>query len=224
MQPQASAPFHIHRFWTEYKPDPNRPGALREVDMVAYGPIGARDRTVTIERVSRLALVDTKTDPSVNPAVAMARGRWEFIKPRYDAWKDGQEVPQNGSPLSMWTQLGREQVETLQSHGVKTIEDLAALTDGHIQRIQITGLRSLIEGAKRFLAAADSNRLTAEMTARDETIANQKSEIDDLRQKLDELAGLVAQQVDRPARTESEQQAINDRMAKARAAKGKAAA
>lgn len=193
-QPPGAPAFHIHRFWTEYKPDPNNEGALRAIDMVAYGPIAQRDRSVTVERVSRLMLVNTKGDANINPAIAMARGRWEFIKPRYDAWKAGQTVPETGTPLAAWNGASREQIEVLQQHGVTTIEELSALTDVHIQRIQVPGLRAMIETAKRYLVAADTHRFTKELTVRDETIANQKAEIDDLRQKLDELAGIVAMQ------------------------------
>lgn len=193
---------------------------------MSYGPIGAKDRTVTTARITQLQ-PEGKGNASTNPAIGIARMRWGYIQPRYEAWKAGQVVPESGTPFSAWTGISREQADIMAQHGVHSVEELSALTDAHIQRVPLPGLRNLIEGAKRFVAAGDSRVRDAEMKKRDETIDSQAAQIDDLKAKLDELAGMVAKQMDRPvkpARTEAEKEAAKARMAKARAAKGQSAA
>ena len=176
-------PLVIHRFFTKYVPDPKNPGKTIARDMVDFGPIGAAGRSQVVERIDVLSSV--KKNGGINPAVGMSQTIWEFIKPRYDAWKTNQDLPQEGTPLAAWNALTPEQAEVLRVNGVKSVEDMATLTDTHITRIPIPNMRTLIAQAKAFITATDSNRFAAEMKAKDETIAN-------LAAKVDQLAGMVA--------------------------------
>lgn len=180
------APLTIYRFRTEFKPDPKDPAKLVGFDVVDYGPVGSGDRSVVTERVSRLKVVDGS--PGANPALALAKLRYDYIMPRYEAWKAGQTLSVEGTPLSAWTGISKEQVEQLAMSKVVTVEELASLTDAHIQRIRLPGIRNLIEGAKRFLASADTNRATADRARQDQEIAGLKDTNAELLAKLNELA------------------------------------
>jgi hypothetical protein len=178
-------PILIHRFYTVYEDDPKRPGEQRARDMVEYGPIGQAGRTHTTERIDILSKVQKVA--GANPAVIAARVMWDFIRPRYEAWKGNQDLPETGTPLAAWNHLTREQAEILRVNGVRSVEDASQLTDTHINRIPIPNLRSIIEAAKKFLESKDVNRFTAEMTAKDEQLAAANSRIDQMAEMLAKL-------------------------------------
>jgi hypothetical protein len=175
-------PIIIYRFYTVYDEHPvtKEPRAR---DMVEYGPIGQAGRTQVNERIDILRSVQAVA--GANPAVHAARAMWEHIKPRYEAWKSNQELPETGTPLAAWNHLTPQQAEILRVNGVRSVEDCAQLTDTHINRIPIPNLRSIIEAAKKFLDHKDVNRFDAEMKAKDDTIAA-------LTARVDQLAEMVA--------------------------------
>lgn len=176
-------PIFIHRFYTVYGDDPKKPGETRALDMVEYGPIGAAGRSHTVERIDLLSKVSKNT--GANPAMQAASVLWSFIKPRYEAWKTNQDLPVEGTPLGAWNHLTQQQAEVLRVHGVRSVEDVACLTDAHFNRIPIAGLRAVTEAAKKFLDHKDVNRLAAQMDAKDATIAA-------LTARVEELAQMVA--------------------------------
>jgi hypothetical protein len=176
-------PILIHRFYTVYEDDPKNPGKQRARDMVEYGPIGSAGRTHTTERIDILS--KPQRIAGANPAVTAAKVMWDFIKPRYDAWKTNQVLPETGTPLAAWNHLTPEQAEILRVNGIRSVEDVSTLTDAHIQRIPIPNLRGIIEASKKFLDSADVNKFAAEMKAKDETIAA-------LTARVDQLAEMVA--------------------------------
>jgi len=183
-------PIIIYRFYTVYDEHPvtKEPRAR---DMVEYGPIGQAGRTQVNERIDILRSVQAVA--GANPAVHAARAMWEFIKPRYEAWKSNQDLPETGTPLAAWNHLTPQQAEILRVNGVRSVEDCALLTDTHINRIPIPNLRSIIEAAKKFLDHKDVNRFDAEMKAKDDTIAA-------LTARVDQLAEMVAGQSEEPKR------------------------
>src|SRR3954471_14959160 len=110
--------FAIHRFWTNFKPDPKDPARLIPVDMVAYGPLGGGDKTVVPATVSSLLdrLQDVGNSQN-NIAVAMAHARADWLRPRYEAWKKGQEVPLDGTALAAWSGVSVEEATVLRTAG-----------------------------------------------------------------------------------------------------------
>lgn len=178
----SKLPILIHRFFTKYDTHP-KTKEPRALDMVEFGPIGAAGRTHCVERIDLLS--SAPADPGANPGMQAAKALWEFIRPRYEAWKNNQELPQTGTPLAAWNHLTPEQAEILRVNGVRSVEDVSVLTDAAFQRIPIAGLRSITEAAKKFLAHQDVNRAVADSVAKDETIAA-------LTARLEEMASMVA--------------------------------
>jgi hypothetical protein len=193
-------PILIHRFYTVYDDDPKNPGTQRARDMVEYGPIGQAGRTHATERIDVLSKVQKVA--GANPAVTAARVMWDFIRPRYEAWKNNQDLPEVGTPLAAWNHLTKEQGEILRVNGVRSVEDCAQLTDTHIHRIPIPNLRSIIEAAKKFLDHKDVNKNASELAAAHETIAA-------LTSRVEQLAEMVASQTEpekrKPGRPPKEQ-------------------
>lgn len=189
---------HVSRFWTNYKPDPNDAAKLIPHDMCAYGAPGAAQRSVVITEVKRLSQVHPADDTS-NPAVSMARMRWDAIKPQYMAWKAGQEPPVEGTPLAAWNAVTPEQAEVFKSRGIRTVEQVRDMTDAVIEGIPVPFVRELKRNAQRFLDSAEATRFAKVLADKDRALedlqtqhADQAAQIAALMGKVEELAGLVA--------------------------------
>jgi hypothetical protein len=172
-------PILIHRFYTEFDTHPVTK-ERRARDMVEYGPIGGAGRTQCTERIDILKSVEKHQSAGVNPAVIAAKVLWDFIRPRYEAWKNNQELPETGTPLAAWNHLTPQQAEILRVNGIRSVEDVSVLTDAHIQRIPIPNLRSIIEAAKKFLDSKDVHKTASELAAAHETIAALTARVDQM--------------------------------------------
>jgi hypothetical protein len=191
----------VQRFWTEYKPDPLDSAKLIEVDKVAYGPVGMLDKSLVVSEVSRLYKTLQPLEGSQDPAVHQAHARWAAIEPLYKAYKSGQEAPLNGTPLAAWNALTPEQADVLRRNGIKTVEEISLLTDVHISRFPMPGLKDLIKQAKNFIDAADQTRFSAKLAEKDNEVAalqaenhERASQVAELMEKVKQLAEIVAMQ------------------------------
>ncbi len=193
---------HVVRFWTDFKPDPKDPGKLKPVDKVAYGAVGQTQRSVVITEVMRLSQIIPHEDAS-NPAIQLARLRWDLIRPQYEAWKSGQEPPVEGTPLAAWNAIAPEQAEVLKARGVKTVEHIRDLTDASIEGLPVPYLRQLKQQAGHFLDSADAARFAAKLAEKDRTLQSQQEQINEqnalirqLMEKVDQLATLAAERAE----------------------------
>lgn len=189
----AATSIHVVRFWTNFKPDPKDPAKLIPVDMVAYGPVGQTQKTLIHTEVKRLSSIQRSDDEQQNPAIAIARMRWDAIRPQYEAWKSGQEMPLNGTPLAAWNAVTPEQAEVLKSRGVKTVEDVAELTDAAIQGIPVPHMRDLKLNAKRFLDSAETTRFAAVLAEKDRALEDAKAQLNEQGAQIAALMGKVEQ-------------------------------
>lgn len=105
------------------------------------------------------------------------RMRWPD---QYKAFKAGQEVAIDGTPIEEWPRLKKSQVYELKALGFMTIESIAAMSDLACQRIGLGG-RQLKELATAFLDDAERNKLNekqaAEIDARTAEIAALKNQL-----------------------------------------------
>jgi hypothetical protein len=178
---------YIHGFGTEYVPDKNNPGQMKPRDWVEYAPLGSVQKTMIREWIELINCPMPMTGRGDNnPAVSIATLRWEAIRPRYEAWKAGQELPIDGTPLAAWHGIQRQLADILKTHGIRTVEELAQLTDVHKQSLKIMGLGDYIENAKRFLAASDKTTVAASMEKKDKEIADLKEQMSEMMEMLKE--------------------------------------
>jgi outer membrane murein-binding lipoprotein Lpp len=75
----------------------------------------------------------------------------------------------------------------LRVQGIRSVEEVASLTDVHIQQFKIHNLRSIIEAAKRFVDGADVNKFAGEIKAKDEQLAAANARIDQMAEMLAKL-------------------------------------
>lgn len=109
----------------------------------------------------------------------------------YNAWKAGEEIPVNGTPIKGWGMISPAMQQTLIHMSVVTVEDLAALNDEGVRRCGLGGvdlktkaivwLRDLKD---RGPVVSENARLTKENDQLRETVAQ-------LHQKIDALAAQV---------------------------------
>lgn len=165
----------IHEFFQVAEPVKDEKGKetgeLVTVDYVKYGPPHLMDRQATIARVTRILSAKRPVEGSKNPAEAQAWTRAEFIRPHYEAWKRGEELPDNGIPLAACNFLRAEDVAILKRHGIRSAQELAAVLDSSIDRIPVPAMREKRTQAKRFLEAQDLNKAAAEKARMEERIA-----------------------------------------------------
>lgn len=184
------AAFNILRFWTEYRPDgvdaEGKP-KLRGIDMVAYAPTGKSGMQTMVEAVSRLSKVQPIEAGTDNPAVAMAHARWDIIKKHYDAWKLGNDVPIDGTPLAAWPGLTSEQVQALKSMGIRTVEEIRDSSEGIVTRFPFPNAREIQRQAGMFLSAFDKDKVSRDMKALQDTMAEKDAQLEEMRQIVLEL-------------------------------------
>lgn len=152
------------RFWEEYKTDAN--GEIQAEDWVEYCSPGQAAFTIVADAVKRLQRDKT--------------GKWSSIEPTYNAWKKGIEIPIDGTPLGAWPGCTKAQAEILKANGIRTVEEVAALTDTLLTRIKLPNPRALKDQAVRFLEARSSHSVEQAIKSRDDEIAALKSQMEDL--------------------------------------------
>lgn len=100
---------------------------------------------------------------------------------QYKAFKAGNEEQLTGTPLSQWPVCSRAQVKELEFFHIRTVEQLAEVSDGNLQ--QVGPIRALRDRARGWLEAAKGN-------AHNETLRSQLAERDN---RIDALSKEVAQ-------------------------------
>lgn len=189
----------VKRYFTSYGPDPKNPGQMLGVDWVEYGPMAGLDRTTTIVRVKNLLEKMQPLADSQNPAVIMAHERADVIRKGYNAWKSGQELPTSGTPLAAWNGVTPEQAEVMIRAGIRSVEEVAALTDATSSRLGLSNRNSLIQLAKNFLDSKEQSVLAGRLTEKDEKInllalenEDAKAQMADMQEKLRVLTAQIA--------------------------------
>lgn len=112
----------------------------------------------------------------------------EMYLTAYEKWRNGQEIPLNGTPIKGWGMLSPAVQETLIRMMVLTIEDLAGINDEGLRRIGMGALEMKNKAIAWLQANKDHGPLVMENAAlktrvdvQDTTIANMQAQIDQLK-------------------------------------------
>jgi hypothetical protein len=115
---------------------------------------------------------------------------WRFPR-EYEAFKAGKGHVVQGTPLSSWMELTASQVKELEYHGIKTIEQVANLSDSTSGILR--SFYNMKEKAKHFLEIAKDTEKTSLMTMQ---LADQeskhKAEMAELNAKMLQLMEMVS--------------------------------
>ena len=161
------------RAFTEHRVD-EKTGQAQTRDRVEYCAPGMAHIGTTSEYVSLLS---------------KDRTLWPALKASYEAWKNNNAIPENGTPLAAWSGVTSDEAAIFRQQGIRTVEDIAALMDSMMGRIPLPGVRAKRDMAQRFLASSDSRKFETAMAEKDQQIA-------DLTAKLDNLATMMAERLD----------------------------
>lgn len=157
----------------------------RQVDWVEIAPSGeAYERTHTWHRIKDLMPPKNVDEVRANsPAFMVLKARWAQIGPRYEAWKQGMELPESGTPLAAWAGVTQEQAQVLTRMGLMTVESVRDMSESAIVRLPFPNARKLPKLAADFLSSkgeAQKDAQIAEMQERmkimEEMIAAQSPE------------------------------------------------
>ena len=90
---------------------------------------------------------------------------YDIYKRAYEAFKEGQEAPTEGTSIRNWAALSPAQVKSLLSLNVRTIEDLANANESTLGRIGM-GSRALQQRAVAYLESANGpGKISEEVAA-----------------------------------------------------------
>lgn len=150
----------------------------RDVEMALITPPYSKD---CVEKECSAWLKENDDHERNGRIPAAWRDQW---KAAYKAWKNGQELPLDGTPIKGWGMLSPAEQQNWLTIGVKTVEDLAKLND---------------EGARRFgMGAIDhKNRALAYLKAQNgpgkaaQEIAALKSDNTQLLEQVKQLVATV---------------------------------
>lgn len=162
---------------------------MQEVDWVHYAPGHSPQNTMTWERVKHMEVTDAMLAGEETEKLKLMRARWSLIKPAYDAWKSGQDLPVNGTPLAAWAGVTNEKAEVLRKFGIRTVEDVAMLAESQIEKIPLPAVRDMRKAAKLFL----EGRGAAEIAERE---AERDKEMEAMRAKMHEQEERLAAALD----------------------------
>lgn len=105
----------------------------------------------------------------------------------YAAFKQRDTVPIDGMPIEQWPQITRAQALTLRAAGVHTVESMAEVHDGNIEKLG-QNARELRSKAKTYVAlakdTAEAQRLAADNERKDTEMTELRRQIADLAARL----------------------------------------
>lgn len=134
----------------------------------------SKDYVMILVPGDRLTVVDRQvTDAD--------KARW----PRYwAAYEKGQEFTVEGTPLEQWTLIDIGMVETLKYFNVRSVEQIAKMTDAQVQRVGM-GMSELRQKAKVWCAQADENKGVSQVVAENVRLGK---ELEQLKEQMATLA------------------------------------
>lgn len=116
-----------------------------------------------------------------------------------EAFRNGQELPLDGTPIRGWNLLTPAQQETVIRAGIRTVEDLAALNQEGIGKIGMGGITWknaaqawLQQGRDKGAVAAEVADLKRDNEALKEELAKRDEQMQDILRQLGELKGAKA--------------------------------
>jgi len=118
----------------------------------------------------------------------------EHWKKAYQAWKNGQEMPLNGTSVKNWSAISPTQVKTLVSVGIHTIEDLAHCNDEGMRRIGMGAVEMRNKAIAWLTAAEDHGPLVTENAELKKKNAQLEAQVAELTDKVTILKAQVGNQ------------------------------
>jgi hypothetical protein len=180
--------FYIHPQLNQDASDAEGRPIYREREYVRIRVVG--DKASLVERPVRLGFA---------PKCDNVRFRKE-----YEAFKQNKEVKVEGTPLVQWPPISKGQIKELEHFGVKTVEQLSAMSDTHVQGFR--GILSLRNLARRYMehakGMAPMTRMQADLTNAVDVANAQAEQLNAMAAELAALKGETFKPVAKPLTNE----------------------
>jgi len=140
-------------------------------------------------------------NPYSKPVFRVANEHIERWPTEYAAFKKGQEISPDGTPLEQWPVLKRAMVLELKALNFVTVEQLAAMSDHAMQQIPMYG-RRLKELAQAYLDDAKALAMVTAATAandrKDQEIAALKLQVENMASQMQTMFAQMQAKLDAP--------------------------
>lgn len=155
--------FFIREFYTNFD-------SGRAVDYVVLSPRGeGAERVSTPLRIKDILPPEKPNMDNLSHRVMVER--WKEIGPAYEAWKEGNSIPEDGTPLGAWPGVSQAQAEHLKRMGATTVEHVRDLSPEECAKLPWPDARKLPALAGEFLKSQDAAASQRENEALKERIA-----------------------------------------------------
>lgn len=132
---------------------------MRDIEMALVTPPYSKD-CVELIAPEWLKQMDVEVSAGRLPAA------WrDMYRQQYEAWKKGEEMPVNGTPVKRWPILTPAQVINLTNLGFFTVEDVAGMNDEGMRRYGMGALDLKNKAVAWLKSAKDSGAVTQENAA-----------------------------------------------------------
>jgi hypothetical protein len=126
-------------------------------------------------------------NPYTRPIMRVSDEHRQAWPKQYEAFKAGQEIATEGTPLEAWARVQPKQLHELKALGFRTVEQIADMDDQAAGRVG-TGGRHLRRMARAFINDAERMAAVERLAAENDT---KNAEIEDLRLKLHGLEEIL---------------------------------
>lgn len=117
----------------------------------------------------------------------------DAFKASYNAWKNDQELPVQGTPIKNWPVASPAEIKHCAALGIRAVEDLATANEELIGRLGMGG-RSLCARAKDWVTSkSDTAPLISQLEASRQIQAGQEQQIRTLTERMQVLEMQLAQ-------------------------------
>ncbi|MEQ9634604.1 MAG: hypothetical protein RLW68_00820 [Devosia marina] len=146
----------------------------KPIDWVKWVPIHSPQTMGNEDRVDHMNPENIKGRDGANQSekVAYMTAIWKDIEPAYTAWREGREIPLNGTPLAAWPGITPEQAEIFRLTGIRTVEAVRDMTELQRAKVRLPNSRDLQELAKAFLENSDAAKAAQREAEKDRQIAD----------------------------------------------------
>lgn len=159
---------------------------LQAEDYVTYAPAHSPMNTQISERVRHMIPDHDKMGEDQDGAkLGFFMARWRQIEPAYEAFKQGREIPIDGTPLGAWAGITPEQGEVLRMSGLRTVEEVRDLTESMFSRVRLPNVRELVKQAKLFLENSNVAKAAEREAQKDAIIEELASQVAALRDRIE---------------------------------------
>jgi hypothetical protein len=167
----------------------------KEEHWVTYGSRGNIQNAQTSDNIKRLMPMSEdhddfddiqQRDPTGTKLMHM-KYVWAQIEPAYTAWLKGEELPEDGIPLSNWAGVSKYHVAELRKNKVRTVEELASISDSQVERIQLPEMRKLRSAAISYLEGKEGSDLVGSLAKTQEQLDAALLVMEEMRKEMQSL-------------------------------------